>query len=184
MRRLKTRYEFAFFCPCKLLNGANIEQKERQMVLAATKELKYQEMIISMKRIFAASVNSSSATQGQILKAEPTFAVIEDSTDSVLFVREKAVFRGRRSHRPQQQIQNEQKGTNPLDEHGRVTTCSVCGSRLHWVGDCPEKNSVPTKKLFYQEQILLPRTVFLLAFSHIFWSRREADAGILRLLHF
>ena len=37
---------------CKLLNGTNLDDKERKMVLAATPELDYDKMKASMRRIF------------------------------------------------------------------------------------------------------------------------------------
>ena len=37
---------------CKLLNGTNLDDKERKMVLAATPELDYDKMQASMRRIF------------------------------------------------------------------------------------------------------------------------------------
>ena len=32
------------------------------------------------------------------------------------------------------------RGTNPIDQYGRISTCANCGSRNHWAQDCPDPN--------------------------------------------
>ena len=129
---------------CKLLCGANLEAKERQMVLATTPDLKFSTMRSSLKRIFTTSTAQSTTESIGDVKAEPAF-VTDTSQGSAFW----ANGRGRPQNRRKGYYDQRRKlepGTNPKDSSGKMTTCSVCGSRYHWRRDCPEKEGPAAKK--------------------------------------
>ena len=114
---------------CKLLRNVELEEKERQMALAATRDLSYYAMKTALKRIFA-STTASKSTLAVSLKEEPTFAT---SNDNVFLAGSK----NRKSGKPFFN-KPESSGNNPVGKDGKVTNCRVCGCRFHWACFCPE----------------------------------------------
>ena len=129
---------------CKLLCDANLEAKERQMVLATTPDLKFSTMRSSLKRIFTTSTAQSTTESIGDVKAEPAF-VTDTSQDSAFWANGRARPQNRRKGYYDQRRKLE-PGTKPKDSSGKMTTCSVCGSRYHWRRDCPEKEGPAAKK--------------------------------------
>ena len=145
---------------CKLLNGANLDDKERQMVLAASTELKFATMKSSLKRIFSTTAAQSVPEISLDVKTEQVFAVNDvQEQESALWTGSRGKFSHRR--RPNYEVsrrsdmrrnigdnlrKKEETGTNPTDVSGRITTCRICGSRYHWRQDCPEKEAPASKR--------------------------------------
>ena len=125
---------------CKLLNGANLDDKERKMVLAATSELEYDKMKASLRRIFN-TVATDLPQKTTDVKEEPTFMTHpEDVETSALVTRRKANYKHQSGNwrKPLKQKTTDRE-TNPLDSSGRPSRCAVCGSIFHWARDCTEK---------------------------------------------
>ena len=78
---------------CKLLNGTNLDDKERKMVLAATPELDYDKMKASLRRVFN-TVATDLSQKTTDVKEEPTFMTHpEDVKPSALITRRKANYK-------------------------------------------------------------------------------------------
>ena len=107
---------------CRLLRNAELDEKERQMALAATRDVSYKAMKTALKLIFA-SATASKSTLAVSLKGEPTFAT---SDDNVFLAGSKNRKRGKPFlNKPVS------SGNNPVGRDGKVTTCRICGSRFH-----------------------------------------------------
>ena len=133
---------------CKLLHCASLNQKERQLILAATPDLKYATMCSTLRRVFGESHVKVGYSGPSLVKKESVFTASETAVEEVAFYpkRGRGFTRGNRyrrsgSHRPYSlpQGRKSQQGRNPLDSNGRISTCSVCGSRNHWVRNCPDR---------------------------------------------
>ena len=139
---------------CKLLYGASLQLTERQMVLAATKDLDVQSMKGTLKRVFCDTLTQTSQDARE-LKQEPVFKVtqVDSDTDNTAGEEQSAFYGGsgpkkfkfayQRGRRGSSGRGNRGKptttGRNPKDSQGAVTTCRFCGSRNHWVRDCKDK---------------------------------------------
>ena len=123
----------------KLLRAANLSNAKRQLVKATVgSPLTYEKMKSQLKVVFSEDVKGDL----EDIKVEG------DTFYADTFQRGRYIPQGqRRSMRargPYRGIgarsSSQGRGTNPLDQYGRVTTCVNCGSRFHWVNKCPEKN--------------------------------------------
>ena len=129
---------------CKLLFCARLDERDKKLMLTATPDLKYDSINTNLKRVFASTPSSSCISQNMtIVKNEAVFAA---NTETVLWNsrgrNKSSNFRGKGPPN-RGNIQGgtkKQNGTNPVRRDGQVTTCAVCGSRFHWVKDCPDKD--------------------------------------------
>ena len=124
---------------CKLVHAANLDVKERHLVLAGVQKLEYRLVKSTLRRIYSSSVVESSEAD---IKIEPAFSAVESSegnSDSAFFSSKYKSSRGR-GYRGQKRGYSSNRGTNPLDRTGRVSTCRNCGSRFHWARECPNRD--------------------------------------------
>ena len=131
---------------CKLLFGASLSAQETQMVLTATSEFKLNLMQSTLRRIFSSSgpkSASASIPDQNLPKEEPVF--VAEGEDSA-FMAGRHSSRGTTFKRGYSRVQTRGRGRNPLDKHGNVSTCAVCGSRNHWARFCPDRDDRPPHK--------------------------------------
>ena len=115
----------------KLLENASFDEKERQMVLSACTELKYEKVKSSMRRIFGEHAKNDNLT----IKDEPAF---------VTFQKLRGQYRQKNDTKPYDRLKNiSSRGKNPVGRDGRITRCNLCESTYHYFKDCPEKNNQP-----------------------------------------
>ena len=100
----------------KLLDGSNISDNERKLVLVLGKDMKYEDMKSVLKRLF----NKSSSTT---------------TTQSVIIKRGEAFYStGKYKSIKYPSLNNKTKTIkhNPLNKHGQISRCVVCESKMHW----------------------------------------------------
>ena len=143
-----------------LLVSCGFDEKEKQLVMSAIREVTYANMKATISKIFvnlAMGVKEQSAGGSSFstipIKSEPLF-VDEDSGVEVgdaLYVgrgkRSWRSFRTRRGYRSrgrqQQGVEFQQqtgggRKKNPLGLDGKVSRCIICDSIYHWARDCPD----------------------------------------------
>ncbi len=115
----------------KLLDNANLQQRDRQLILTAATDRTFGTMKSSLKRIFGDC--------GRI--SEP----ITIKEESAYMMKNYDRYRNRQRNTfpsgQQNRYQNTtpQKGTNPIDKFGKRSRCMICQSTFHWIKDCPHK---------------------------------------------
>ena len=116
----------------KLLENASLDARDRQMVLSACGELKFDKMS-SLRRIFGEGIQSSSGT----VKEEPVFY-------GGSFKQSRGRGNWRRNSAPYPRSWKSfgaKQGRNPVGKDGNVTRCSICESVNHYQRNCPDKVS-------------------------------------------
>ena len=128
----------------RLLKSANLTQDEEKLARATVARLTYNEMSISLKKI-AGQIGLEQRKPNIVVKEE-AFACSskgsENDEQEAFYNRWRGGgYRGRgyrgRNNRPQSAGKRK---LNPLDKFGKVSRCSVCGSKFHWVAACPDKD--------------------------------------------
>ena len=106
-------------------------------------------MKTALRRIFGSSAVSEIPDAPKI-KSEPAFVTTTESQQIENEEIEENCYWGSRGRgtrgRPFVKRGNmrgnyrgrQKTGTNPLNNNGFITTCSICGSRYHWKRDCRE----------------------------------------------
>ena len=148
----------------RLLKSANLSPSDYKLVKGTVPELTYDSMKAQLKKILESG--SSSKQVKEEVKVE------EDSSGIMMYASGNlrgAYGRpyGRQMYRPfnsRGDFRNPSRGmqpyrgrgsqtlsgSNPLNQFGRVTTCSCCGSRFHWIEKCPDKKM---SAAYYEEQV-------------------------------
>ena len=125
---------------CKILDGANLSQKERQLVLTAAADLKFETMKSSLKRIFGADNFGQgigeSSNAGIAIKQESAFLTQRyHSNDN------RGPPRFQKTRTNSTDVSNRDlPGTNPLNKYGKRSRCAICQSVCHWMKDCPHRS--------------------------------------------
>ena len=123
----------------KLLEGAWLSQKERQLVLTAVNKLEFSAIISALKRIYGQQGSIGSATNLSLkvnIKEEPTYL-------AQTVVKSQSNFQGispsnklNRNWPPRKAASSQGgariKGTNPLNRNRTVSRCAICDSTCHW----------------------------------------------------
>ena len=103
---------------CILLAGSGIDAKEKQMRFTSAKTLKFEEVKVSMRRIFSAITENARNNDDLIIKSE-------------------AFMTKSRHKNPKSSYQNKKtasgvsKRVNPKNEYGKTSRCAHCGSIFH-----------------------------------------------------
>jgi hypothetical protein len=123
----------------KLLDGAHLELRERQLALTACTELQYNSMKAVLKCIFG---------EGNRMK-EDNRGAVKVKEESAFFTQNRySTYRGKQNRYQNFPKKNNDrkygkdvaKGGNPLNKFGKPTKCSICSSIMHWWKDCPHKS--------------------------------------------
>lgn len=116
----------------KLLDNASLDRNSRQMALTACADLKFDTMKSALNRIFASCANDNE----NVVKEESAFLSERVSERGRGYKRTFPKHRGGRSGN-QSKVQGK---LNPMIK-GSVSRCRICDSKLHWVKDCPHKDT-------------------------------------------
>ena len=114
----------------KLLESANLSEKEKQLALTACHDLTFMNMKSALKRIFGSIQCSNDSASSIQVKQESAFYT-ENQRKSGQRYRQY----GKRFEKPSSQPNF--KGTNPLNKFGKRSQCAICKSTFHWAKDCP-----------------------------------------------
>ena len=142
----------AFF----LLALCQLSESDSRLVLSNVQEVTYAKMRAALLRIFGHSFSATTPMQtleskSVDVKSEPVYcaggAAVGD--DETYFVR-RGSGRGYSSGRSRgtsnrgswrgssgRGNRGSSRRQNPLDAEGKVTTCAVCSSTMHWARECP-----------------------------------------------
>ena len=132
----------------RFLQSANLKEEHMNLCRATIKEFKYEEMKRKVMSLYGDRVQ-----MGAAVKEEPVFYAGYQSSGP----------RGRggraragQYHRGRGQTSDSQsQKMNPPGKYGTPSTCAYCGSRFHWIKDCPDKQnnwrSDKEKKVLYNE---------------------------------
>ena len=118
----------------KVLDNAGLSQNDRQLALTACNDLKFDTMKAALNRIFATKSSLSESATAVTVKEESAF-VAERYWNKNNYKRKSYQFNGNRYNNSTNL--NHPK-VNPTI-NGRVSQCMICGSRYHWVKECPHK---------------------------------------------
>lgn len=132
----------------RVLNSANLSNEQMTLCRATMTDLKYEEMVKQLKRLFADAITSAPVgaqyTQGAT-KEEPVFFTDNDTDTNPVYYGDSRRRMGYRSNRgrgrgnfsQQRRGGSDHKGImNPVDRDGNVTRCRLCDSKFHWHQDC------------------------------------------------
>ena len=146
----------------RVLNSANLSNEQMTLCRATMTDLKYDDMVKQLKRLFADAITSAPvgehSAQGAT-KEEPVF--FNDSnadTNSAYYgdSRRRPWYRGNKSRgrgnfNHQRRGGSDNKGImNPVDRDGNVTRCRICDSKFHWHQDCTVNPKGPEKITLFQ----------------------------------
>ena len=146
----------------RVLNSANLTNEQMTLCRATMVDLKYNDMVKQLKRLFADAITSvpSTTTQAQAqAKEEPVFFNENTDTNSVFYgdSRRRNWYRGNGNRRRGNFNQHARRGgsddkgiMNPVDREGNITRCRICESKYHWHNDCTVKSKGPDKITLFQ----------------------------------
>ena len=157
----------------KVLDNAGLSQSDRQLALTACSDLKFDTMKAALNRIFATKSSLSESASAVTVKEESAF-VAERYGNKYNYKKKSYPFNGNRYSNSGNL--NHQK-VNPTI-NGRVSQCLICGSKYHWVKECPQRQqqvkftedqgehlseteSVNITLFIKQQPVLSPQTVFV-----------------------
>ena len=110
----------------KLLESANLSEKEKQLALTACNDLTFINMKSALKRIF-----------GGIHSSTDSAASIQIKQESAFYTDHHKSKNKRYGKKFEKSSQSNLKGTNPLNKFGKRSQCAICKSIFHWAKDCP-----------------------------------------------
>ena len=107
----------------KLLDGSNISDDERKLALPLGKDMKHEDMISVLIKLFN-KFSSTTTAQYAIIKQEEAF-----------------YSKGEYKSSKYPSLNNKTKTIkhNPLNKHGQISSCVVCNSKMHWADKCHTK---------------------------------------------
>ena len=138
----------------RFLHSANLSAEQMILCRATMTEFKYKEMKQKILNLYGDKVQN---TIQQKIKEEPVFYGNSSQHSRGGYNRgyyQRGASRGGRGGRVAQSsggrgqyyATQTQKQTNPPGRYGSPSTCAFCGSRYHWVKECPERAAGTTKK--------------------------------------
>lgn len=123
----------------RVLSSANLSKDQEQLARATICDLKYEDMVRQLKKIFGDSTTNSEQASAPI-KVEAVFEAEEHEETHEAYYgaykgrgtrsRRSRGFRGNRTSRGTRRL-------NPADEKGRHSKCNICESIFHWARNCP-----------------------------------------------
>ena len=138
-----------------LLESCNLEEKDKQLILSAMTEIKFDGMKAALKRVFGGKICS---VINKEIKSEPVFETSSES--DALYARNRYIAgyaaRGRGEHRNgrynSRQVRTGSNSgraacpridtvnkPNPKDANGNFMRCLRCNSKYHFIRFCPHK---------------------------------------------
>ena len=103
-----------------LLDGANLSEDDRNMVLASANDIKLQTMQSALKRLFSVNLDKDG-----------------DSSNSLLIKQEEA-FCSKKGGFSKDNYKKE-TNLNLLNKKDQVSRCVIRNSKIQWARNCPHK---------------------------------------------
>ena len=140
----------------KLLRAANLSAADRHLVKATVGQpFTYDKMKEQIKLVF--QEDESPGKEDVKVESDETYYTNRFQAGQRRPFRGsgRGTYRPQGAYRPQGSTprieaqsstgmrQNQLRGSNPIDQYGRISTCANCGSRNHWVNKCPDKKELP-----------------------------------------
>ena len=138
----------------RVLLCANISTYYQQMVRISLDKWDYKEMKNKLKSIFS-DYNMDGIERNSNVVEDICEASALDVQDTFYTqnrgnsyynnrgrVRSNTRYQNFRPNRNRGNNSFRSRGSNPIGRDGRISTCSICGSRYHWADSCPDKNQV------------------------------------------
>ena len=126
----------------RLLKSANLSHQDFKLIRGTVKEWTYENMQSQLKNVLIAGAWNKGDDLKEEVKVEEgdhTLYANQGRPQSGYNQRMSRPYRGTMRGVPRGGASFKPRGTNPLDQTGKVSTCLGCGSRYHWVSKCPEK---------------------------------------------
>ena len=140
----------------KLLDSSGLSQKEKQLVLTAAQDRKFDSMKSALKRIFGGQ-NRQISDSAVSIKQESAYYT-KNSRSRLNKFESNTTVTERRNNGGSRNDRQVERGTNPINKYGKRTRCAVCQSTYHWAKDCPHKEEVKVTETSEEEQCNL--TIF------------------------
>ncbi|XP_055954635.1 uncharacterized protein LOC130010710 [Patella vulgata] len=121
----------------KLLDGANLSKRERQLALTACPTIQFEEMKSALNRIFGDSTGTLNSKQEEdsFLDVNVTESAFRVNSSRLKYEdRPRSRYRFKSST---DSLRVSQK-LNPMIS-GAVSRCRICDSRYHWMKECPTR---------------------------------------------
>ena len=124
----------------RVLNSANLTMDQMALCRATMTDLKYNEMVKQLRRLFANLITSGPVNNPSTIqpKEEPVFYPEHNNETSSVYYGGSRGGRGwyrgngnrKGNYRPRKRGENDQKDImNPKDAEGNVTRCRMCESK-------------------------------------------------------
>ena len=129
----------------KLLNSANLTDRETQLIKATISEMTYNNMLVQLQKVF-----NSGASQMTYSKSKQS---------EVFYGGSQRGLYGNTSSK--QQTPKKHDGKNPKDIYGKVSRCRICESVNHWQNYCPDRfvSELDDSDVEYTDHIHLNKTI-------------------------
>ena len=119
---------------CRLIKSCNLSEVHFQLALSTTPKMTHDDMRNTLKRLFAEGgggiSNVGSGSQPVLLEVKNEPLAVNDAYYGEQHYGRRGSYRGmRRAH----------NGRNPIGRDGKVTTCHICSSTMHWSRSCPQR---------------------------------------------
>ena len=132
----------------RLLNSANLTRDQKQLVKATVSKMDYNIMKDQLKKVFTNTARDLSSRD----EAEEKFKIETEEKSDVYYNKEinkYNTYRGRgrnnfnrgrynNNYNRNKEVKNSEKKQNPTNSKGEVCRCNFCGSRFHFVNNCPD----------------------------------------------
>lgn len=129
---------------CRLIKSCNLNEMHFKLALSTTTEMTFENMRTTLKRLFVESGNSIMTESSSSQQVHVDVDDGNPKANEVLYSeRSMRNNRGRSytDRRARGGWRRGANGKNPVGRDGRITTCHVCGSIMHWARECPNKIS-------------------------------------------
>ena len=113
----------------KLLDGAGLNEAQRQLALTLGNNLTLSSMKSALKRIFSRSVDQAETSEVKI-------------KEDAFFVKRRNDFSRQHNKGGAVARTGNRKEMNSLDRNGQISRCVVCDSKMHWAKDCPHGKNI------------------------------------------
>ena len=120
---------------CRLLKSCSLSDMHFQLALSTVPNMTFEDMRCTLKKLFVENKICDKSTGSNM-----SCSKVETACEDVMYG-EYQRSRGRLNRRFFRESRGSYKNcgsrNNPLNKEGNVSTCAICGSRMHWAKSCP-----------------------------------------------
>ena len=122
---------------CRLIKSCNLSEMHFQLALSTTPKMSFEDMRNTLKRLFAESGNNISSNSETAMPVKVENVKSEPIQSEAFYSEKFSKGRGDGNRRRTPFRRGPGNWQNPMDRNGRVTTCRICSSTMHWARFCP-----------------------------------------------